>query len=138
MRETVFNDVVRLMIATSASELEAVLAFLPHGVRYGIVRDLEEFGEAHRFECLRNCAYFVTRHEQGVQIWRWNYVASQAEFNRLRALVSLSDEPLDGDVAGRIFERATRRSVANPRVLGMAYVAVDFSQRPALSQAAAG
>jgi hypothetical protein len=133
----VFNDVVRVVVATTARELEIVLGYLPHGVRYGIVRDLEEFGEAHRFESLRGCAYFIARHEQGIQVWRWSYIASPAEACRLRAMVSLLDEPLDGRAAGRIFEQATRRSLFNPRPSGMDYFAVGPGTYPALMQRAA-
>jgi hypothetical protein len=134
MAEAVFNDVVRLVVATTAKELEVVLGYLPHGVRYGIVRDLEEFGEAHRFESLRHCAYFLARHEQSIQIWRWSYVATPAEACRLRSLVSLLDEPLDGGIAGRIFEQATQRSIANPRPSGMDYFAVSPATFPVLMQ----
>ena len=127
MAEAVFNDVVRLVVATTARELEIVLGYLPHGVRYGIVRDLEEFGEAHRFESLRHCAYFLARHDQGIQVWRWSYVASPEEACRLRSLVALLEVPLDDRVAGRIFEQATRRSLSNPRPAGMEYFAVGPS-----------
>ncbi len=138
MGEAVFNEVVRLVVATTARELEIVLGYLPHGVRYGIVRDLEEFGEAHRFESLRHCVYFLARHEEGIQVWRWNYVASPAEACRLRSLVSLLDKPLDGRVAGRLFEQATQRSLSNPRPVGMEYFAVGQNSYPALMQHAAG
>jgi hypothetical protein len=137
MDDAVFNDVVRLVVATTARELEIVLGYLPHGVRYGIVQDLEEFGEAHRFESLRHCAYFLARHEQGIQVWRWSYVATPAEAYRLRSLVSLLDEPLDGRIAGRIFEQATHRSLSNPRPPGMDYFAAGPGAYPSLMQGAA-
>jgi hypothetical protein len=138
MAEAAFNDVVRLVVATTARELEIVLEYLPHGVRYGIVQDLEEFGEAHRFESLRHCAYFLARHEQGIQVWRWSYVATPAEACRLRSLVSLLEEPLDGRVAGRIFEQATYRSLSNPRPTGMEYFAAGGGSYPSLMQPTAG
>lgn len=138
MGEAAFNDVVRLVVATTARELEIVLGYLPHGVRFGIAHDLEEFGEAHRFESLRHCAYFLTRHEEGIQVWRWNYVASPAEACRLRSLVSLLDEPLDGRAAGRIFEQATYRSLSKPRPIGMEYFAAGPASYPALMQQTAG
>lgn len=121
------NDVVRLVVATTASELESVLGYLPHGVRFGIVRDLDETGEAHRFEHLRNCAYYLTRHEQGIEIWRWSYVATPGEAARLRALIGCLPKVLDESTAARLFEQATRRSVANPRATGMAHYAVALT-----------
>lgn len=122
----VANEVVRLVVATTTQELESVLRHLPHGVRYGIARDLDETGEAHRFERFRNCAYYLTRHHRGIQIWRWSYVASQSEALRLRALITACRGTLDERVAARIFEQATRRTVSNPRASGMAYFAVDL------------
>ncbi len=138
MAEVAFNDVVRLVVATTARELETVLGYLPHGVRYGIVQDLEDFGEAHRFESLRHCAYFLARHDQGIQVWRWNYVASPEEACRLRSLVASLEEPLDGRVAGRIFEQATHRRLSNPRPVGMEYFAAGGGSYPALMQHTAG
>ncbi len=130
MAEGAFNDVVRLVVATTARELEIVLGYLPHGVRFGIVHDLEEFGEAHRFETLRHCAYFLACHDQGIQVWRWSYVASPEEACRLRSLIALLKEPLNGRVAGRIFEQATHRSLSNPRPVGMEYFEVDPAPYP--------
>jgi hypothetical protein len=121
------NDVVRLIVATTSRELESVLEHVPHGVRFGIVRDLEEIGEAHRFEHLRNCAYYLTRHDQGIEIWRWNYIASPAEAARLRALIGCMPGILDESIAARLFEQATRRSVTNPRATGMPYFAVAYT-----------
>jgi hypothetical protein len=125
----VANDVVRLIVATTSQELQSILQYLPHGVRFGIAHDLDETGEAHRFERLRHCAYYLTRHDRGIEVWRWSYIASQAEAFRLRALIGSCRGSLDEDVAARIFEQATRRSLANPRVSGMAYFATDLGER---------
>lgn len=115
MPEVTSADVVRLVITRSAGELEAELRSLPVESRAGIVRDLDDYGEAHCFERLRGCAYYLVRDRRAVRVWRWSSVATPSEAARVRALVSLLDEPLDGRVAERIFERATRRRLAKPR-----------------------
>ena len=132
MTEAVINRVVRLVLATTAAELHTVLGYLPHGVRFGVARQLEELGEAHRYEITRHCAYYLRRHENGIAVWRWSYVASQLEANRLRTLVDSLDRPLDIELADRVFEQATHRSVENPRPRGMALLAADFGGYPAL------
>jgi hypothetical protein len=128
MIETVFNKAVHLLIATTAGELEAVLGTLPHGVRFGVAHQLDQAGEAFRYESARHCAYYLRRHEEGIQVWRWCYIASMLEAKYLQAMVQSLGKPLDGASASRIFEQATRRSVSNPRPMGMEHFALDFGQ----------
>lgn len=125
------SEVMRLTVATTIQELDGVLKDLPHGVRFGIARDLDENGEAHRFEPLRNCAYYLTRHEKGIGVWRWNDVTCPAEAVRLRILIASLPGPLDERIAARIFEQATRRSVSDSRPTGIADFAVDPGGYPA-------
>ena len=132
MDDIVFNRVVRLAVANTSEELDTVLGHLPHGVRFGVAFQLDEVGEAYRYESARHCAYYLYRQEQGIVIWRWSYVATQSEANRLRALIASVEEPLDPDSANSIFERATRRSVSSPRPLGMELHAVNFGDYPYL------
>ena len=42
MMERVFNKVVQLLVVTTAGELDSVLGTLPHGVRFGVARELYE------------------------------------------------------------------------------------------------
>jgi hypothetical protein len=128
MIETVFNKAVHLLIATTAGELEAVLGTLPHGVRFGVAHQLDQVGEAFRYESARHCAYYLRRHEDGIEIWRWCYIASMLEANYLQAMVQSLSKPLDGAAASRIFEQATRRSVSNPRPMGMEHFALGFGR----------
>ena len=126
MTEAVFNKVVRRVLATSAEELKAVLGSLPHGTRFGVAHQLEETGEAHRYESLRHCAYYLVRDDNGVLVWRWCYIATQLEADRLRTTIASLDEPLDADVASRVFEHATFRSVNNPRPPSLPFHALDY------------
>ena len=109
-----FNDVVRLAIANTPSELAEALSPLPHGVRYGVACDLDDAGRAHRYDRSRERAYYLSRHEQGVLVWRWNYVASYAEAGRLLTIVLSLGVPLNGQVASRVFTQATSRRIERP------------------------
>ena len=131
MTEAFFNRVVRLIVATTRAELKAVLENLPHGVRPGVAQQLDRDGEAFRFEASRHCAYYLCRGKPGTQVWSWNYVASEAEFFRLRMLIMSLQGPLDSALADSVYEHATRRSVSSPRPVSMAYNADDFGDSPA-------
>jgi hypothetical protein len=126
MLDIAYNKVVHREFATTAKEFEAVLAYLPHGVRFGVAHQLDETGEAHRYECSRHCAYYLYRQEHGIEIWRWSYIVSEHEAGRLRALIASLGRPLDAVLADRVFEHATRRSVNNPRPSGAPFYALDF------------
>lgn len=121
MIETAFNKVVHLLVATTTGELEAVLGTLPHGVRFGVAHQLDQSGEAYRYEAARHCAYYMRRCDEGVTVWRWCHVASPLEAKKLLAMVRALETPLDGPSATRIFEQATRRSVISPRPTGMEF-----------------
>jgi hypothetical protein len=118
MVETVFNKVVHLLVATTAGELDAVLGTLPHGVRFGVAQQLDEAGEAHRYESARHCAYYLRRHPDGFLVWRWFYIASPLEAKYLQAMVQSFEGRLDGESATQIFEAATRCSASHPRPSG--------------------
>jgi hypothetical protein len=126
MLDSPINKVVRLTIATTSEQLQRILATVPHGVRFGVARDLDETGEAFRFESSRHCAYYLRRLETGIVVWRWSYVASDREALRLRALIASLEGSLSPRRANSVFEHATQRSVSNPRPKGMELHALDF------------
>ena len=132
MTVAAINSVVRLVLVSTAAELTSALGCLPHGVRFGIAHELDEVGEAHRYEIARHCAYYLRRQRNGVAIWRWSYIASPLEAGRLRDAISTLARPLDIELANRVFELATRRRVSDPRPRGMALLATDYSAAPAL------
>jgi hypothetical protein len=125
MFDSAFNKVVRLTVASSMRQLDQVLAGHPPGLRIGVKGELEQTGEAWRYEKARHCAYYLKRQARNIMIWRWSYVASEHEANRLRALITSLQGPLDAQRANRIFEHATHRSVSNPRPVGMEFHALD-------------
>ena len=125
MFDSAINKVVRQTIARSMGQLDRVLAGHPPGLRIGVKGELEQSGEAWRYEKARHCAYYLKRQGRSVMIWRWSYVASEHEASRLRALITSLQGPLDAQRANRIFEHATHRSVSNPRPVGMEFHALD-------------
>ncbi len=114
MFSKIFNDVVQLALATTPHELERALAPMPHGVRYGVVCDLEDTGSAHRYDSPRERAYFLKSHDHGVLVWRWNYIASYEEAGKLLAMAIGHGDRLSGELANRIFLKATRRPIELP------------------------
>jgi hypothetical protein len=109
-----FNDVVRLAVAYTPADLGEALTPLPHGVRYGVACDLDEVGRAHRYDPVRERAYYIDRLEPGFAVWRWSDVATDAEAGKLLSIVLSLGVPLNGEVASRVFTQATRRAI-DPR-----------------------
>jgi hypothetical protein len=112
-----FNDVVHLAIAKTPGELVEALSPLPHGVKYGVACDLDGEGRAHRYDRARERAYYLSRHDEGIVVWRWNYITAYAEAGRLLAMVLSLNVPLNGQVASRVFTQATRRRIERPAPL---------------------
>jgi hypothetical protein len=132
MLDAAINKVVHLTITGSSWHFERVLASLTYRGRLDIRRDLEEFREAHRFERARHCAFYLRRQGSRVMIWRWNYVASISEANRIRTLINSLEGRLDAYRASHVFEEATHRSISRPRLAGMALQAFDLGGYPTL------
>ena len=109
-----YNDVVWLAFANTPSDLGEALSPMPHGVKYGVACDLNDAGQAHRYDRARERAYFLSRQDEGVLVWRWNYVASYGEAGRLLAMVLSLGAPLNGHTASRVFTQATNRRVDCP------------------------
>ncbi len=109
-----FNDVVRLAFASTPRDLDNALAPLPHGVRFGVACDLESGDTAHRYDSPHERAFFVRHHECGILVWRWNYIASYEEAGKLLAMAIAYGGNLNGEVASRIFSKATHRPVEWP------------------------
>ncbi|MDP9198408.1 MAG: hypothetical protein M3O07_04235, partial [Pseudomonadota bacterium] len=115
-------------VTTTPEQLERWVASLPHDVQSGIARDLDQTGEAHRFESSGHCAYYLRRQRPGAMIWRWGYVGSEREATRIRTFVQTLGAPLDPHRANQVFERATRRSVGNPQPLGISLLAPEIER----------
>jgi hypothetical protein len=133
MLDSAINKVVRLTVPTTTEQLDDALGSLPHGVRYGVLCDLEEAGQAYRYDAAIHCAYYLSVQSTRIMIWRWSYIANEQEANRLRAMIMSVDGPLDAHRANRLFEYATRRSVSNPRPAGMPLHVLRVGDYPTLT-----
>jgi hypothetical protein len=135
MLDSAINKVVRLTIPTTSEQLDLALGSLPHGVRFGVLCELEEAGEAYRYDVAVHCAYYLRVQSARIMIWRWSNVATEQEASRMHAMITSLDGPLDVHRANRIYEYATRRSVSNPRPIGRALHALPFGDYPTLAAA---
>ena len=135
MLDSAINKVVRLMVPTTTEQLDRALESLPHGVRYGMLCDLEEARQAYRYDAAVHTAYYLSVQSNRIMIWRWSYIATEQEANRLGTMIMSLDGPLDAHRANRLFEYATHRCVSNPRPIGRALHALDFSDNPMLAAA---
>ena len=135
MLDSAINKVVRLMVPTTTEQLDRALESLPHGVRYGMLCDLEEARQAYRYDAAVHTAYYLSVQSNRILIWRWSYIATEQEANRLGTMIMSLDGPLDAHRANRLFEYATHRCVSNPRPIGRALHALDFSDNPMLAAA---
>ncbi|HEY8265977.1 MAG TPA: hypothetical protein VIG03_05340, partial [Steroidobacteraceae bacterium] len=59
MLDSAINKVVRLTVPTTIEQLGDALESLPHGVRYGVLCDLDEAGQAYRYDAAAHCAYYL-------------------------------------------------------------------------------
>src|SRR5687768_16904973 len=115
MLEKTYNDVVRYIQATTADEVEQVLAPLPDGVREGLAEEVRKFGDGHRYDPTAKRAYYFERQGTGVAVWCWNHVYRPHEAGELIYRVVSSSASLDENLANACFARATGRTVTHPR-----------------------
>ena len=90
-----FNRVVHQFTANRNGEADEVFAYLPRTVANGLVRTLEENGEAFRYDATTQRAYLFQRHEAAVNVWTWDDVRTQEEYSDLVALLERLELPLD-------------------------------------------
>jgi hypothetical protein len=76
MLESIATQSVRFAVASTPRELKSCLASLPYGVQYGMARDLEETGKAHRYDCSCKRTYFLRQDDRGILVWIWSPIRS--------------------------------------------------------------
>src|SRR5688572_24026747 len=108
MPRVALSDGVQCTRAGTPGKLEKSFESLPHGVRHGVARDLDERGEAHGYDSDSQCAYYLQREDASVLIWTWSPIASYWEAAILSLIKSL-EEPLSGEAANDLLDRAINR-----------------------------
>lgn len=114
MFEKAYNAVVHHLVARDNGEVEQVFAYLPRVVADGLLRSLDEAGEAYRYDADAQRAYFFSRDGAEVNVWSWNNVRSAQEYSELVALIVRLDQPLDDEQANKIYLGATGRGASQP------------------------
>ena len=114
MFEKAYNDVVHHLVAHDHSEVDQIFAYLPRVVANGLVRTLDEAGEAYRYDAEAQRAYFFRREGTTTNVWSWNNVRSAQEFGDLVALIARLDLPFDDEQANKVYLGATGRGASQP------------------------
>lgn len=108
------DEIVHHLLVDTTVEFNQVVAYLPRAVANGLVRALDEAGEAYRYDADSQRAYYLRREGSSLNMWSWDHVQSAAEFGDLVSLIVRLDEPLDLEQAKKVYLGATGRSANQP------------------------
>jgi hypothetical protein len=107
MNESFPGEGVRRERVNTSAELEASLARLPNGVRFGIVCDLEERGRALRLHAPSQCVYHLHWEKDDIVILTWGPMTTLLEATILLSSIKSLTQPLDDETALRLYRAAT-------------------------------
>ena len=113
--DSAFNRIVRYSVAANLFEMNEVLAHLPYIISNGLEIELEVCEEVHRYDLDAKRAYYFQLEGERLHIWSWEDVEDYIEAGTLLALVASLDKDLSEELAIEVYERATGRSVNQPR-----------------------
>ena len=116
MADTSEDKTVHCLVANNIAELDQIVAYLPRVVADGLVRTLDEAGEAYRYDANAQRAYFFHRERAAVSIWSWNDIRSAAEYGDLVSLIVRLEMPFDEEQANKVYLGATGRGARQPFV----------------------
>ena len=125
MLEKTYNQVVSLVQATNADELEQVIGLLPNVVRAGLAEEVKKFGDAHRYDADAKRAYYLMRQGPGGSVWSWHHVYRPHEAGQLIFDVVSLPASLNEQRANECYARATGRTVDMPWAIASAEEAAD-------------
>ena len=114
MDDGIEDKIVHHLLVDTTVEFNQVVAYLPRAVANGLVRALDEAGEAYRYDADSKRAYYLRREGSSLSMWSWDHVQSAAEFGDLVSLIVRLDEPLDLEQAKKVYLDATGRSANQP------------------------
>jgi hypothetical protein len=114
MDDEVKNKIVHHLLLDNTVEFNQVLAYLPRAVADGLVRALDEAGEAYRYDADSRRAYYLRRKGSTLNMWSWDDVQSVAEYGELVSLIVRLDVPFDLEQANKVYQGATGRSASEP------------------------
>ena len=120
MKRRTFNKVVQCAEASTPGAVKLLLHGLPAVVRLLIESDLESRRAAKHYDSVSRQAYFFRGQTNGLIVWSWHGLASNAEAASLFSLLDSVESPLDENIASALFNRATGRSVDEPQAFAAA------------------
>jgi hypothetical protein len=103
--------VSRTTISSVGPDFEEVLESFPYSSRDGIALDLELRGEAHRYDSEGQCAHYLRKENQAINVWTLRPIGSYWEAAILRSLIQSLREPFSDEAAMQVLLRATNRRV---------------------------
>jgi hypothetical protein len=109
MNESFPGEGVRRERVNTSAELEASLARLPNGVRFGIVCDLEERGRALRLHAPSQCVYHLHWEKDDIVILTWGPMTTLLDATILLSSIKSLTQPVDDETAVRLYRAATSR-----------------------------
>jgi len=115
MLRRTYNPVVQCAEASTPSGIEALFGDLPSVVRRQVLVDLQHRRTAQHYDSTSGQAYFFSRQGKELVVWTWCCLASSDEAARLLSSLDSLAGPLNEETASAQFERATGRSVNEPR-----------------------
>jgi hypothetical protein len=114
MSQLFLREGVRIERVSTSGELEASLALLPNGVRFGIACDLGEHGHALRLDATTQCVYHLYWDRDDVVILTCGPTTTLLEATILLSSIKTLNGPLDPETAVRLYRRATSRGPEFP------------------------
>ena len=115
MKRRTYNQVVECIEASTPSGIETLFGDLPSVVRRKVIVDLQERRTAQHYDSDSGHAYFFTRLGTELVLWTWRCLASLDEAGRLMSKLNSLAGTLNEETASSLYERATGRSVTEPR-----------------------
>ena len=107
MSQLFLREGVRIERVSTSGELQASLALLPNGVRFGIACDLEVHGHALRLDATSQCVYHLYWDKDDVVILTCGPTTTLLEATILLSSIKTLNGPLDHETVVRLYRRAT-------------------------------
>jgi len=108
------EECVRFRRVKTPRELEACLASLPAGVRFGIACELDEKGQALRLDACSCSVYHLRWDRDDLVVLAWGPMSSLVEAATLLSKIKTLDGSLDENTAVQLYRMSTCQRVALP------------------------
>jgi hypothetical protein len=115
MLEKQYNGHLCFRLAVSPDDVAELMAKLPETIVAGLAKDLEDGGEAEKYDLATQTAYSFRTQGTALVCWSWCDVRTYGEAGRLLTATIESGEPMNPLLACQLYTAATNRpSVLDP------------------------